>query len=112
MIQDEKELEAALLVEVMQLNAVVSGLVTGLLAGLGLLVATLYLVVKGGEVVGPHLSLLGQYFPGYSVTVMGSLVGFVYAFIVGFAIAYLVATLYNWLSGLRIGRRHNSQVTR
>ncbi len=74
------------------------GIAVGLLFGLGLLVATVVLVVKGGDEVGPHLSLLGAYFPGYSVTYVGSLVGFVYMFVIGYGIGRSVVTLYNRLA--------------
>ena len=71
------------------------GIAIGLLLGVGLFVGTIMLVVKGGEVVGPHLGLLAVYFPGYSVTLVGSFVGFVYAFVVGYAIGRTVSVIYN-----------------
>jgi len=76
------------------------GLSCGFLLGLGLFIATNVLVVKGGEVVGPHLSLLGIFFPGYSVTFIGSLIGFVYAFVVGYGFGRTVSLVYNRLVGL------------
>lgn len=80
---------------VLRLNAVATGIGLGLLAGIGLLLATLFLAVKGGPWTGQHLGLLGQYFPGYSVTVGGAFIGFVYAFIVGGAAGHLLAVIYN-----------------
>jgi hypothetical protein len=74
------------------------GIAIGLLLGLGLLVATNLLILKGGERVGPHLGLLSAYFPGYSVTVLGSLVGFVYMFVIGYGVGRTVVTIYNRLS--------------
>jgi len=82
---------------VARLNERAWGVSLGLLLGGGLFVATNVLVIKGGPVVGPHLSLLGVYFPGYRVTFLGSLVGFVYAFVVGYALGRLVGTVYNRL---------------
>ena len=55
-------------------------------AGLGVFVATNWLISEGGPVVGPHLALLGQFFIGYRVTFVGSLVGFLWAFAVGFLV--------------------------
>jgi hypothetical protein len=55
----------------------------GILFGLTLFFATLVLILKGGNVVGPRLQLLSQYFPGYSVTPIGSLLGLVYGFVTG-----------------------------
>jgi hypothetical protein len=74
------------------------GVAVGLLLGLGLLIATNILVLKGGERVGPHLGLLRAYFPGYSVSFVGSLVGFVYLFVIGYGIGRSVVTIYNRLS--------------
>jgi hypothetical protein len=64
------------------------------------------LIVKGGAIVGPHLSLLGQFFIGYRVTFVGSLIGTAYGFVGGFLVGYTVAHLYNWIADLRErGRR-------
>ena len=55
-------------------------------------------MLRDGPGAGPHLSLLSQYFPGYSVTILGSLVGFFYAFVVGAAAGTLVSAIYNRLA--------------
>jgi hypothetical protein len=101
MTTDRKDLEALVLVRVVRLNAAVAGVVAGLLAGLALFVATNWLILKGGPVVGPHLALLGQYFIGYRVTFVGSLIGFVWAFAVGFVVGAAVVAIYNRLADLR-----------
>src|ERR1043166_8709933 len=80
---------------VLRLNSRILGLTFGSLFGVCLFVLTNWLVVKDGPHVGAHLMLLGQYFPGYSVTFMGSLIGFVYAFVVGWIIGSAVGRLYN-----------------
>jgi hypothetical protein len=82
---------------VARLNQRAWGITLGLLLGGGLFIATNVLVIRGGPVVGPHLSLLGVYFPGYRVTFTGSLVGFVYAFVVGYALGRLIGAVYNRL---------------
>jgi hypothetical protein len=93
------ELEASVLVRnaVLRLNARAWGISFGLLAGLGLFGATLYLVIKGGENVGQHLQLLAVFFPGYRVTVAGAFIGLVYGFVVGYGIGRLIGALYNRL---------------
>ena len=101
MAGDEKALEEVVLTRVLKLNATVQGFVTGTIAGFVILVATNWLVLKGGYVVGPHLSLLNQFFIGYEVTFVGSLIGFAYGFGCGFIGGYLVARMYNWIAGLR-----------
>ncbi len=78
-----------------RLNTRILGISMGMLLGVGLFVATNWLVIKGGENVGQHLALLGNFFPGYRVTFLGSLIGFVYAFVVGYAIGIVVAAVYS-----------------
>jgi len=77
------------------------GIAIGLLCGVGLTLATVFLVVKGGPNPGPHLGLLGIYFPGYSVTWLGSVIGFVYAFVLGYAVGRTIAAIYNRLAAAR-----------
>jgi hypothetical protein len=74
------------------------GIAFGSLAGFGLFVATNMLVLKGGDLVGPHLGLLHFYFPGYSVSLTGSFIGFVYAFVVGYGVGRVIAGIYNRLT--------------
>lgn len=87
--------EQALVQEVVRASRNVLGITFGLLAGVGLFFATLFLVIKGGPDVGAHLVLLNQFFPGYTVTFLGSFVGFFYAFLVGYVSGWIVATVYN-----------------
>jgi hypothetical protein len=105
MVDHKEILEEVVLTRLLRLNAMVQGIVTGIVAGLGVFIATNWLVLKGGPVVGPHLSLLNQFFIGYRVTVVGSLIGFAYGFICGFVGGYLVASMYNWIVDLRESRR-------
>jgi hypothetical protein len=83
------------------LNARVLGIVLGLVCGLGLFIATNWLVLKGGEHVGQNLQLLGQYFIGYRVSFGGSLIGFVYGFAVGSICGGFLGWLYNKIALLR-----------
>jgi hypothetical protein len=77
------------------LNAKLLGVVLGILTGTGLFLATNFLVFKGGRNVGVHLALLSQFFPGYRVTFLGSVIGFCYAFVVGFLIGVVLGSVYN-----------------
>lgn len=90
-------------VRILRLEAVVQGVAWGLVAGLGLFLATNFLVLKGGRVVGPHLALLRQFFIGYQVTFVGSLIGFAYAFVCGFIAGYVVSRIYNRVVRKRLG---------
>ena len=74
-----------------RLDPLALGASVGLVSGLVVAGATIVLLVKGGDPVGPTLSLLGNYCPGYTVTWAGSLVGFVYGFASGFALGGLLA---------------------
>ena len=88
-----------------RLRAAIVAVVTGMVAGSGLFLATVWLVIKGGPVVGPNLSLIRAYYPGYSVTWTGSLVGFAYGALTGAVLGWCVATLYNFLASRRSGGR-------
>ena len=101
MEEDKAILEERVLTQVLHLDAKLSGIVTGLLSGWGLFLATIWLVLKGGVEVGKHLSLLNQYFPGYHVTFLGSFIGLAYGFAVGYVLGYLVAWMYNLVLSLR-----------
>lgn len=98
---DPKRLDEVVVARLLRLNAIAQGVVTGVVAGLAVFVATNWLVLKGGRVVGPNLALLSQFFIGYRVTFVGSLIGFAYAFVVGFAAGFLISSMYNWLVDLR-----------
>ena len=86
---------------VARLRANIMAVVFGMLGGTGLFVATVWLVIRGGQRVGLHLNLLSNYFPGYSVTWGGSFLGFVYGALAGAAIGWSVAWIYNRVVDLR-----------
>jgi hypothetical protein len=67
----------------------------GSVCGLVIFIATLWLITKGDEIVGPNLQLLGEYFIGYTVTVKGAFIGMGYSFLWGFIFGWLFAYLRN-----------------
>ena len=81
----------------LKLNARAWGIAVGLLLGGGVFIATVFLVIKGGPNIGPHLALLGNYLPGYRVTWAGAFVGFVYMFVIGYGIGRIIGGVYNAL---------------
>jgi protoporphyrinogen oxidase len=87
--------ESAISQALLRLDRTAFGLATGALAGIGLFAATLVLVLKGGPVVGPNLRLLGNFFPGYQVTLSGSFIGLAYGFLTGFFGGWSFAFLRN-----------------
>jgi hypothetical protein len=98
--QAESE-ERVLARAVLELNGNILGLVLGIVAAIGIFVATNWLVIKGGDRVGPHLSLLGQFFIGYRVTLFGSLIGMVYGLAGGYLAGRIIAGVYNEVLRLR-----------
>ena len=88
--------EQIILQSLARLDGVALGVALGVLGGLAICLATNFLVWKGGEVIGPNLSLLAQFFPGYEVSPLGSLVGFFYGLISGFCLGWLTASLRNF----------------
>lgn len=85
-----------------RLRASVSAVVFGLLGGVGIWVATVWLVVRGGPNVGLHLGLLSNYFPFYDVSWPGAFIGLFYGALVGAALGWSIAWLYNVI----VDRRH------
>ena len=78
-----------------KLDRLAFGLAVAIASGAVLTLATLWLALSGGNVVGPNLQLLSQYFPGYRVSLGGSLIGLVYALITGFLVGWGFAFLRN-----------------
>ena len=84
-----------------RLRAGIVAVVAAMVTGFGLFAATLWLVIKGGPNVGQNLGLLRAYYPGYSVTWAGSIVGLFYGALTGAVLGWCVASLYNALSNRR-----------
>lgn len=84
-----------------RLRASIMAVVLGMFAGAGLFVATAWLLIKGGENVGENLSLLGHFFPGYSVTWGGAFIGLFYGILAGAILGYCLALIYNLVATRR-----------
>lgn len=91
----EEAFEDALARTFTRLDRTAFGAALGAVCGAGLFLATLWLVVKGGAVVGPNLRLLRQYFPGFTVSLPGGLIGLAYGFTAGFVAGWVFAFLRN-----------------
>jgi hypothetical protein len=92
----------------------------GTLLGGAIWAATVVLLAKGGDHIGPKLSLLSQFYPGYSVTWTGSVIGFLYGLGTGFLFGFSFACSRNIAMRLHLGsqkvqrflnRVHQSQVS-
>lgn len=100
-----RELETKLLEHaVARLRAGIMAVVFGMTCGCGLFAATAWLLIIGGENIGPHLNLLSQFFPGYSVTWRGAFVGFLYGLASGAGVSYCITWIYNFVLSLRRNR--------
>jgi protoporphyrinogen oxidase len=76
-------------------DSVALGSAVGSVAGILAFLATAILLIKGGEVVGPTLSLLGSYFLGYEVSWPGAFLGLLEAGIGGFGFGWVLASMIN-----------------
>ncbi len=85
----------------MKLNKVACGLAAGIVWGLTVFIATIWVIVSGGG--GQHLMLLDRFYIGYSVSFGGSFLGLIYGFIDGFVVGWIFALLYNVFAGSKKG---------
>jgi len=77
------------------IDRVAFGCATGVVFGAGLFIASAWLLVRGGAIVGPTLGLLGQFLPGFHVTWPGAFVGLAYGAVLGFVLGWITAHLKN-----------------
>jgi hypothetical protein len=76
-------------------DSVALGSAVGLLAGMLTFLATAVLLIKGGDPVGPHLSLLSNYLLGFEVSWAGAFLGFFEAGACGFGFGWILASMIN-----------------
>ena len=93
-LQDESE--RIIVQSLAKLDGTALGVALGVLGGLSIFGATAFLLYKGGDVIGPNLSLLAQFFPGYEVSITGSFIGAFYGLISGFIVGWMIALLRNF----------------
>ncbi len=93
---------------IVRFNIRILGLVLGLLIGTAIFLATNWLLIRGPHpdatgklVVGPHLQLLSQFFIGYRVSFLGSVIGFFYGFALGTFCGGALGWIYDKIVDLR-----------
>jgi len=108
MIPNKETDEDKLFTGILRLNARILGLILGLLMGSAVFIATNWLLIKGGHItptgeylVGPHLQLLSQFFIGYRVSFLGSIIGFFYGFALGTLCGAMIGWIYNKIVDFR-----------
>ena len=78
-----------------RLNGRVWGTALGFLCSLGLFMATVILLLKGGDDVGAMLGRLEHFMPGYDVTWGGAFIGAGYGFVIGLVVGNVICFVYN-----------------
>jgi protoporphyrinogen oxidase len=91
-----------------KLDPLALGMSLGIVVGAGLLLATLLMTLTGGDTSGKTLTLLAQFYPGYAVTAVGSLLGLAYGFFTGFMLGWGYAFLRNAITALYLVSLHRS----
>jgi hypothetical protein len=94
-VSENRSLDEAVIQAFARLDKPALAGATGVVCSFYVMLGTLFLILREGETIGPHAALLGQYFFGYSVTLVGVLVGGLYGFFWGFLIGWLIAYLRN-----------------
>jgi protoporphyrinogen oxidase len=79
-----------------RLDPLALGTSIGIVSGVGLFLATAILLLKGGEIIGPNLSLISNFFPWFTATWRGALIGLAEAGALGFGVGMVIAWLRNW----------------
>ncbi|MCA9954228.1 MAG: NAD(P)/FAD-dependent oxidoreductase [Anaerolineales bacterium] len=83
------------------------GMSLGVVIGLAFLATTLFVLLRGGD-IGTTMTLLSQFYPGYTVTAVGSLVGLGYGFFTGFSLGWVYAFLRNATTAVYLVSLHRS----
>ena len=81
----------------MRLNVKSFALTVALLWAVGIFTLTWWIIAFDG--ITNEITIIGKLYRGYSISPLGSLIGFVWAFCDGLIIGALFAWLYNKISG-------------
>lgn len=79
-----------------RLDPVALGFSFGITAGMLIFAATIFLIFQDGGTLGPHLLLLTNFLPGFSVTFQGAVIGLLGLFTLGFLFGLILAYLRNF----------------
>lgn len=96
----ESPLESAIISGLARMDKLALALAVGAVGAVAIFLATVALILKGGNVVGPNLALLSQYFFGYTISIRGAFIGMAYMFFWGFILGWLFAYLRNLAIGI------------
>lgn len=96
----ESPLERAIISGLARMDKLALAVALGTVGGLAIFLATITLILKGGDQIGKNLALLSHYFFGYTVSVQGAFIGMAYTFAWGFLFGWLFAYLRNLAIGI------------
>lgn len=88
-----------------KLDSIALGTGVGTVCGGTICAATMMVLARGTYPLSPNLGLLAQFFPAYTVTWTGSLIGFAYGFTAGFIFGFCFACARNMAMRLHLGSR-------
>jgi len=78
-----------------KLHPTAFGLSVGIVVGILFFLATWLVLLQDSAAIQTSLALFNQFFPGYTVTILGSFIGLAYGFLTGFVTGWLFAFLRN-----------------
>ena len=87
-------------------DTVAFSIASACIAALLMFLATAALLVMGpapGHPVGPHLSALATFWPGFSVSWAGAFIGMIYAAIIGAGLGFALAVFWNFCHIVMLG---------
>jgi hypothetical protein len=77
------------------------GIALGSIMSAQLIIATLWLVIRGTAGHSPHAALLSHYLPGYSVSLSGALIGALDLFVITYVFSLIFSLVYNCVASAR-----------
>lgn len=89
---------------ILRLSAIPLGVAIGAAIGGALFLSTSFLVIRGTAENSVHAALLGNYLPGYTVSIMGGLLGAAELFTLVFLSCVTLAIIYNKVVDIRQGK--------
>lgn len=78
-----------------KLDPLALGVAVGIVSGCAVFFATVILLIKGGPVIGPRLSLLEHFLFGFNMSWGGALIGCLEGGLAGFLVGYAAASIRN-----------------
>lgn len=84
----------------MKLHVRSFGLACGILIGLALFLITWWIILTKG--LSRETTIVGQFYIGYNISPLGSLIGLVWGFVEGWLGGMLFAWLYNRFAGRQL----------